>query len=193
MHSTVNETPVAAPMRRRLTVDEYHRMGEAGILGEDNRVELIDGELVTMAPIGSGHAYIVDLMTDSLVRQVPRNCLVRIQNPIQLGDFGEPEPDMAIVKRQNYRLQHPQASDVLVLVEVAETSLKYDRTTKLRLYARFGIPEVWIIDVDGKRVEVYRTPQADAQTYQDVRRYTKGFVVPEAIPGIELRVADLWS
>jgi len=168
-------------------------MGDAGIFSEVERIELVDGDLVDMAPIGSQHAYVVDLMTDMLVKQVPRKYLVRIQNPIQLGEFGEPEPDVAIVKKHNYRLQHPQASDILMLIEVAETSLEYDRATKLPFYARYGIPEVWIIDLNGKRGEVYRTPLMDEQRYQSLTVYSTGYIVPDGVPEVQVSIDGLWD
>ncbi len=193
MKSTVCNDQVIVPTRHRLTVDEYHRMGDAAIFGEDDRVELIDGELVDMAPIGSRHAYVVDVLTRVLVKHAAQSRLVRVQNPIQLGEFGEPEPDIAVVRNGNYFDHHPQANDVLLIIEVSDTSLDFDRTTKLPFYARYGISEVWIIDLNGKRVDVYRNPLREEQKYRDITRYSEGFVVAEGIPEVEIRVDNLWS
>lgn len=193
MNSPVCDDQPMAPTRHRVTVDAYHRMGNAGIFGEDDRVELIDGELIDMAPIGSRHAYVVDMLNRVFVKHVEQTRLVRVQNPIQLGEFGEPEPDIAVVRNGAYFDHHPQATDVSLIIEVADTSLDYDRSNKLPFYARYGIPEVWIIDLDGKRVDVYRNPLTGEQKYREITRYSQGFVVAEGIPEVEVQVADLWS
>ncbi len=192
MNSTVRDDQAMVPTRHRLTVEEYHCMGDAGIFSEDDRVELIDGELVDMAPIGSRHAYIVDVLNRLFVKNVARTRLVRVQNPIQMGDFGEPEPDIAIVHNAAYFDHHPQASDVLLIIEVAETSLDYDRTTKLPFYARYGVPEVWIIDLNGKSLVRYRNPITSEQKYREVTDFPQGTVVAEEITEVEIRIDTLW-
>lgn len=192
MNATVHDDRATAPTRHRVTVDTYHRMGEAGIFTADDRVELIDGDLVDMAPIGSQHASVVDTLNRVFVKHVAQTRRVRVQNPIQLGDYGEPEPDIAVVRADTYFDRHPQASDVMLVIEVADRSLEYDQTTKLPYYAQHGIPEVWIVDVAGKRVDVYRQPLKADQKYETVTRHAQGFVVAEGIPEVEVRVADLW-
>lgn len=168
-------------------------MGEAGIFGEDDRIELIDGELIDMAPIDSRHAYTVSLLTRLFVKQAAADGLVSIQNPIQLGDHGEPQPDIAIVVNREYFTHHPQANDVLLIIEVAETSLDYDRNHKIPYYARFAIPEVWLVDVDGKRIEVYREPVPAESRYGRTESHTQGYLVAVGLPEIQVVIEDLWS
>lgn len=144
--------------RRRFTVDDYHRMAEAGILHEDDRVELIDGEVVQMTPIGGRHMHAVNtltrLMVQALTDAVPY-AEVSVQNPVRLGERDEPEPDLAALRpREGERAREvPTASDVLFLIEVADSTAAYDRRTKLPLYARAGVPEVWIVDLQAQIVE----------------------------------------
>jgi len=144
-----------------LSVSDYYRMAQAGILSEDEHVELINGELFDMAPIGSFHADYIDRLARLFFKQADDGIRVRIQNPVHLSDFSEPEPDIALVKDNNYREQHPTAEDVLLLVEVADTSLHYDRNIKLPLYARHQIPEVWVFDIKEKRLDIYQQPDSD--------------------------------
>jgi Uma2 family endonuclease len=149
--------------RHRLTVTEYHRLGEAGILGEDDRVELLEGQLVNMSPIGPRHALAVDALTELLVSAVAGRARVRVQNPVELNDTTEAYPDLAVVRRpwQGYPHAHPRPGDVLLLVEVADSSLATDRGAKLELYARAGIPEFWIVDLTTNVVHVHRKPVGD--------------------------------
>ena len=143
------------PTRRRFTVHDYHRMGESGILSEDDRTELIDGEIVQMTPIGGRHAACVNELTRILVGAVGRDAVVSVQNPIRLDDFHEPQPDLAVLRRrEDYRSGRlPGSDDVVLLIEVADTTLRYDRGVKLPLYARAGIPEVWLVDLGGGILE----------------------------------------
>lgn len=147
--------------RRLWTVDEYHRMGEAGLLGNEDRVELVGGELVQMAPIGSEHAGCVGTLTRLLVMAVGERAIVFVQNPVRLDERSEPEPDFAVLKPRadEYRSALPTAEDVLLIVEVADSSLAYDRGLKLELYAGHGIPEVWVVNLAAQEVEVFRGPQ----------------------------------
>jgi Uma2 family endonuclease len=167
-------------------------MGEVGILTPEDRVELIEGELIQKAPSGPEHAGAVEGLTDSLVRLVADRASVRVGLPIRLGDHSEPEPDLALVTRRQdrYRHAHPTAQDVLLLIEVAQSSLAFDRTAKLRLYAAQGIREYWIVNLPERCIEVCRAPQGDR--YASVTRVTPGTALePEALPGVILRVADL--
>ncbi|GIW50689.1 MAG: hypothetical protein KatS3mg081_0044 [Gemmatimonadales bacterium] len=147
-------------MKRRFTVAEYHKMAEAGILGEDDRVELLEGELVAMAPIGSRHATCVRRLNYLLSRGVGERAIVDVQNPIRLSEYSEPQPDLALLKPRPdfYAAAHPGPEDVLLVVEVAETSADYDREVKIPLYARAGIPEVWLVDLAGAQIETFRQP-----------------------------------
>ncbi len=178
--------------RRPLTVAEYHRMGEAGIFTEDDRVELIEGQLVAMTPIGSGHSGTVNGLNYLLVRAVGECGVVAVQNPVLLDDHSEPEPDFAVLKPRPdaYRAAHPRPADVLLIVEVADSSLAYDRTVKRALYARHGIPEFWIVDLAAGEVEVCRNPRGER--YESVIRAGRGVVLePGLLPGAEIPVADI--
>jgi Uma2 family endonuclease len=153
--------------RHRLNVDDYYRMAEAGILGEDDRVELIDGELIDMAPIGQDHAATVNGLAHALFLACGDRAIVSVQNPARLDRFSEPQPDVTLFRPRadNYRTgARPGPADVLLLVEVADSSLRYDRAVKLPLYARAGIGEVWIVDLRRRVVDVHRTPAGNEYT-----------------------------
>jgi Uma2 family endonuclease len=177
----------AAP-RRLLTVDEYHRMGEVGILTDDDRVELIEGELVAMAPIGSEHIASTNALNRLLVLAVGDRGIVSVGNPVRLNRHSEPQPDFAILKpRDDYRKTLPRPEDTMLAVEVSNTSLEYDRKVKLALYARGGIPEVWIVNLEAQEVEVHRSPTAD--NYTSVTRAGRSDdLTIEALPGVLIPV-----
>lgn len=179
-------------LRHTFTVEEYHRMAAAGILGEDDRVELLDGEILEMTPIGSRHAACVDRLTYLFVRGVGQRAIVRVQNPVRLTERSEPQPDLALLRPRPdfYAADHPGPTDLLLLVEVADTSVELDREVKVPLYARTGVSEVWIVDLVGECVEVYRSP--GAQGYAGTARFRRGqHVTPQAIPDLEIPVEDL--
>jgi Uma2 family endonuclease len=185
--TTLSEYP-----HRLFSVEEFHRLGELGIFGEDERIELIGGELVFMNPIGSDHAFTVDSLAQNLIRRLSGEYWLRVQNPIVLGNSDEPEPDIAIVKRGNYRKRHPRSEDVLWIIEVADTSLRYDREVKIPLYAEFGIPECWLIDLSNRRLEIHRQPGASG--YRLLWRPEPGErLTPLSVAGIELSEAELWT
>jgi Uma2 family endonuclease len=178
--------------RRRFTLDEYHRMGEAGILHEDDRVELIHGEIVQMTAIGSRHAACVAVLNERLVLRVGDRAVLWPQNPVVILPDSEPQPDVILLKRRPdfYRAALPQAEDVLLLVEVADTSIRYDRNVKRPLYADAGIAEYWIVDLEGEAVEVCRDPEGDR--YRSVERLGRGArVAPLAFPDVLLPVDDI--
>lgn len=160
-------------LKRRFTVEEYYQMAKAGILSEDERVELLEGEIVEMAPIGSRHAACVKRLNHLLSQQVGGRALVSVQDPIRLGPHSEPQPDLALLRpRLDYFAQaHPGPQDVYLVIEVGETSADFDREVKGPLYARAGIPEVWLVDLSEERVEVYREPTPQGyRVIQQVRR-----------------------
>src|SRR5262249_34195079 len=134
--------------RRRFTREQYHRMAEAGILTSTDRVELIRGEIIQMSPLGRRHIAFVHNLTRLLVRRLGDRAIVSVQNPVALAEDTEPQPDLAVCRDRAvpYKEREPHADDVVLLIEVADTSLQYDRSTKLRLYAAAGVPEYWLVD-----------------------------------------------
>ena len=178
--------------RWRFTVDDYYAMAAAGILREGDRVELIDGEIVELAPIGPGHASVVDRISALFARLLGDRAHLRSQNPIRLDRYNEPEPDFAILRRQpdGYRNAHPSTEDVLLVVEVSDTTLATDRDVKMPLYAYFGMTEAWIVDVQHEVVAVFREPTP--RGYRLVTPMRRGDSVrPLAFPDVEIAVDDL--
>jgi Uma2 family endonuclease len=176
----------------RFTVEDYHRMAEAGILGEDDRVELIEGEIVEMPPIGSPHGGTVKALIHLFSRAVGDRALVSAQDPVRLSDISEPQPDLMLLRPRPdfYRNAHPTPADVLLLIEVADTSVAYDRSKKLPLYARAGIPEYWLVDLERGVLEVYRSPAGDG--YAEVHELGAGArVAPASLPDAELDVGEI--
>jgi len=160
--------------RRSFTVAEYERMGQFGIFSEDARVELVCGEIIQMSPIGKGHAACVDFLAQFITLRLRRSAIVRVQNPVLLDDFSEPQPDLLILKRRAdfYRHAHPRPEDVLLVIEVSDSTLEYDRKVKMPLYAGAGIPEAWLVNLPDERIEVYSDPAGGE--YQTVRTYARG-------------------
>ena len=157
----------APPVERyRWTIDLYHQMIETGILGEDERIELIKGELTTMSPIGSEHSGVVDQLAEILIEQLARRAVVKVQGPLQLEDHSEPQPDLILLapRRDFYKRALPRPTDVLLVIEVADSSLAYDRAVKMALYAGAGMPEAWIINLIDRWIEVYRDRSAAGYT-----------------------------
>ncbi len=178
--------------RRRFSVGEYHRMAEAGILGENDRLELVGGEIVEMSPIGSRHVACVGRLNQLLVTRVGGSVIVFVQSPVLLGEHEEPEPDLAVVRfREDYYARElPGPSDVLILIEVADTSLAYDRGVKLPMYARAGIPETWLADLPGDAIERHTEPAEDG--YGLVRRVRRGELLESVVlPELVIRVDDV--
>ena len=162
-------------VRRKLDAYEYHRMADLGILHEDDRVELIEGELIEMGRIGWDHASTVNGLANALIMVCGDRAVVSVQNPVRLDEFNEPQPDFAVLKPRgpNGRAAGPPGpSEVLLLVEVADSSLRFDRKVKLPLYARFGIPEVWIVDLKARVLQCHRAPRGGE--YGDVKPYGAG-------------------
>ena len=178
--------------RRRFTVEEYYSMAEAGILKPDERVELLAGEIIKMAPIGSKHAYCVTQFTEEFFTQLGKRITVRVQNPVHLAAGNEPEPDIVIAYRKDdgYVSEHPGPEDIALLIEVADSTVGFDRRHKLPLYAMHGIPEVWLGDINGRSVEVHDEPMAGG--YARVRVYGPDETLsPAAFPDVQIRVADV--
>jgi Uma2 family endonuclease len=180
------------PRRHRISVDEYHRMAEVGLLAPDSRVELIDGEIIEMPPIGNRHAAAVDQLYEILARAVGNRAIIRCQGPIQLGDYSEPEPDFALLapRHDYYRNQRPTSADTLLVIEVSDTTLRYDTRVKAPLYARHAIPEVWIVDVDGMRLRTFRQPVGE--TYQTVLESPLSGVTFASLPDVSVDLTPLF-
>jgi Uma2 family endonuclease len=180
--------------RRLFTVDEYHRMAEAGVFRPDERVELIDGEIVEMSPIGRRHANCVNNLNRLLVTRLGERAIVSPQNPVQISVRSEPQPDLAVLRRRevSYKDEDTTADDVLLLIEVADTSITYDRTVKLRLYATVGIPEYWVVDAAAEEIEVYRSPESGR--YRETARLSMDRSVSLlALPDVTLAVPDIFA
>lgn len=160
--------------RYSFTVAEYERMGEVGIFSEDARVELVCGEVIKMSPIGERHAACVGRLTQLITLLVLRSAIVWVQNPIRLNENSEPQPDVAVLKPRAdfYGHAHPRPEDVLLIIEVSDTTLDYDRRVKVPLYARAGVPETWVVNLPEERVEVYSDPAGGE--YQTVRSCARG-------------------
>lgn len=183
-----------AATRRRFTRAEYYRMAEAGILGRHDRVELIRGEIVEMSPIGRRHRAFVDNLAELLILRLVGRAIVSVQQPVVLTDDTEPQPDLTALRRGPvpYKEREAHAADVLLVIEVADSSLAYDRSTQLRLYAEAGIPEYWVVDCDAETVEVYRDPDPDG--YRGARRVEgRAPLVLQTFPDVELSAADIFA
>ena len=177
--------------RRLFTIEEYERMVAAGILAREERIELIDGEIVEMSPIGDPHAAFVANLTHLLVHAVGDRARVWVQGPIRIPPRSVPQPDLALLRPRSYVRQSATVADVLLVVEVADTSLHYDRGVKLRLYARAGVPEYWIVDTNAETLEVYRSPRTDG--YAEQRRPAREQqVAPLAIPDAVFPIASIF-
>lgn len=193
MNTMVEARERAVMPRHRWSVAEYHRMAQSGLLDETDRVELIDGDLLDMASIGSRHAFIVNRLGQAFSAGGAKGqYLVSTQNPVCLGDRSEPQLDIALLRNGNYMDALPTAFDVLLIVEVSDTTLEYDRDVKLGLYARHAIPEVWLLDVNARELTVYREP-AEGQ-YRLIRKPTATEAVsPTLVPGVALRLAEVMA
>jgi Uma2 family endonuclease len=179
-------------VRHAFSVDDYYRMAEAGILNEDSRVELIEGEIVEMTAIGARHAACVMRLNHLLAARAAGRAIVNIQNPVRLSAFSEPQPDVALLRPRDdfYARAHPDPQDVLLVIEVAETSAATDRGVKAPLYARAGIAEMWLADLSQDVVEVFRDPSPGG--YRRVLSYHRGEVLsPEALADVKLEIHEI--
>ncbi|MFN4814309.1 MAG: Uma2 family endonuclease [Pseudanabaena sp.] len=174
---TTTKLTVSTPTKYRLSVEQYYKMAEVGILGIEQRTELIEGEIIEMSAIGTKHAICVSNLAELLTVQTIQIAHVRQQNPIHLSDRSEPQPDIVLVKRPSSRYAdcHPQPEDIFLLIEVSDSTLKYDREVKLPLYVKAGIAEVWIVNIEEQVFEVYSSLNQDR--YEQVKIYGKGEVV----------------
>ena len=181
-----------AVVRKRFTTQEYEQIAAAGVFAEDDRVELLDGEIVEMSPLGPQHSACVDRLNRLLQRRVGDEAIVRVQSPVRLGQHSEPQPDVALLQPRPdfYAHGHPEPEDVLLLIEVADSSLSYDRELKLPLYARAGVAEVWLVGLLPQTIEVFRAPSESG--YGERREARRGESVAALnAPGVVLSVAEI--
>jgi Uma2 family endonuclease len=179
-------------IKRRFTVDDYQRMGQTGILSEDDRVELIDGEILVMSPIGSPHTACVDRFTRVLILRLVDRAIVRVQGSVRLDLYDEPEPDVALLraKADFYKSGHPEPADILLLIEVADSSLAYDLEVKAPLYASRGVVEYWLVDLNDEVIGSYSDPSGG--TYQTVTHHRRGeSLAPRLLRDCILQIAEL--
>jgi Uma2 family endonuclease len=164
----------AAPERHRFTVEEYHRMASAGLLGEDDRVELVEGEIIDMAPIGSRHNACVARLTRLLVGRLGERAIVFVQSSVRISDLSEPEPDIAVLVPRDdfYAGAHPGPTAILLVVEVADATVGWDRSVKIPMYGRAGVAEAWVVDLTTETVEIWTEPGPDG--YAATRRAGRG-------------------
>lgn len=182
------------PQKHLINVDEYYRMAEVGLLAPDARVELIEGEIIDMPPIGLDHAGVVNLLTHLFVRAVDARAVVQPQAGVRLDLRSEPQPDLAILAPRSdfYRGKHPAPEDVLLLVEVSDSTLRYDRDVKVPLYARHGIAELWLVDLQHNELHAFRGPQSGQYLDHSVMREA-GIARVAGLPGVEIDLSGLFA
>lgn len=182
------------PVRHAFTVAEYYRMAESGVLPPGRRTELIDGDVIEMSPIGPLHAAVVRLIQGRFQELLGRRAILSVQLPIRLGEAGEPQPDVAVLRARGdaYAREHPAPADVLLVVEVSDTTLVFDREVKAALYARAGLVEYWLVDLPNRLIVVHRSPAADG--YRELVRASAGDTVsPAAFPDVRLAVDEVFA
>ena len=179
------------PMRLRFTVDEYYRMIELGMLKDYEKAEIIEGELIRKMTIGDRHAAIVNFLTRFFVKNVSDDILVSVQNPVRLSDYNEPEPDVTLADLRKYDgKRHPQPSEIILIVEVSDSTLKYDRDVKLALYAEAEIPEVWIVNLPNDIIEVHQKPSVGI--YQLAKIFKRGEILSsEVLPDLSIAADEI--
>jgi|SRR5690348_13785556 len=187
--------------RHRITVEEYYRMAELGLLAPDARVELIEGEIIDMAPQGVAHAAVIRRLTRILLLAAADRFIVSAQLPLRLDGYSEPEPDFTLLKwrKDEYATAHPAPADTLLVIEVSYSSLRYDRNRKLPLYARHGVPEVWIVDVAKPLLYAFDSPRlpdrggARAQYLRQSSTPRPGVMTLKALPGVTVDLTGLFK
>lgn len=185
---------VFTPTRARISVDRYQRMVTTGILTQRDRVELIEGDMLNRAPIGVKHSAITSRINELFVLALSRSATIVVGGPVNLGKFSEPQPDLMVLKRRAdfYGGKIPEASDVLLLVEVSDSSLTFDQGVKLALYARYGIAEYWVVNVEAGRIVTYRG--ATAQGYASKLELTApDTLTPQAFPDFAISLGDIFG
>lgn len=180
------------PTRLLFDVDDYHALGRIGFFGNDRRLELIDGEILEMTPIGPEHANCVRRLNALFSSRLGGRAVIDAQGPVRLGNLSEPQPDLTLLEPPLHRYdhRHAMADDVLLVVEVSDTTLRFDRKVKAPLYARQRLGELWVIDLNAGVVEVHRQPSAEG--YRTVERHGRGdVIVPQALPDLVVSVEEI--
>lgn len=192
---SIDAVPGAAPTRHRFTVDEFQYMGQVALLGEDDRIELIEGELLDMAPIGNAHVFTVDRLNALFAPlSIDGSAIVHVQNPLRLAADTEVYPDVVLLvpPAGRYRDSTPTAKDALLVIEVADSSLRSDREFKAPLYARHGVAEYWLVNLVDRKVEIFRGPSGDG--YATVVAVSGNeTIAPQALPAARVRVGAIWE
>ncbi len=180
------------PQTHKMSVSEWHKMGKYSIFPPDARMELIEGEMIDMAPIGPSHAGCVRNLIELFSIQKGKAALLDVQNPIQLGNASEPEPDLVLLRPSShfYRERHPTVEDIFLLIEVADTTLQHDRNKKMPLYAKEGIIECWLVDLNEFQVEVYLNPTVNGYTHKQIFESGQS-LIPSQLPHIKIPVSEL--
>jgi Uma2 family endonuclease len=180
--------------RHKITVDEYYRMAEEGLLAPDARVELIEGEIIPMPPIGTVHAARTTYITRQLFRALGEHVGIRTQNPMRLSEHTETEPDvvLTVAMEDEFLHRHPTPPDTLLVIEVSHSTLRYDKETKLPLYAKSGVPEVWIVNIPGQCIDVYRRPHGNRYELES-RILSAQPLTMERLPGVEIDLSKVFE
>jgi len=182
------------PTRTKISTDRYQMMVATGVLTKYDRVELIEGDMLGMAPMGTRHSAITSKLHETFVLAISRSATIVGGGPVNLGEFSEPQPDLMLLKRRAdfYGGKIPEAADVLLLIEVSDSSLRFDQSVKLNLYARYGIAEYWVVDVEGRRVVTYREP-GSAGYVHNLEFDAAGTVRPQAFPDLKIAVGEIFG
>lgn len=181
------------PHPKKFTCETYHKMAELAIFPEDERLELINGEIIEMSPVGLRHASCVKRLNHLLMRKLGDRVIIGVQDPIQLNDHSEPQPDLVLLKLRPdfYSLEHPKPKDILLLIEVADSSIDYDRNTKIPLYAKNQICEVWLVDLNYNCIEIYQKPYQNY--YQSIQKLSSiDSTILSHFPSIEIKISELF-
>jgi Uma2 family endonuclease len=182
------------PSRTRISTNRYQMMVAAGVLTKYDRIELIEGDMLDMAPIGTKHSAITARLHELFVLAISRSATVVSGGPVNLGEFSEPQPDLMLLKRRSdfYSSKLPEAADVLLLIEVSDSSLSFDQGIKLNLYARYGVSEYWVVDVEGKRIITYG--ECGTMGYARTLEFAAADIVtPKAFPDLKIAVGEIFA
>jgi Uma2 family endonuclease len=181
-------------MTRKFTVAQYEKMRDVGIIGDREKIELIEGEIIEMSPIGLKHMAMVMRLTNILPNLIGNNTLISIQNPITLNDYSQPEPDLVLLKyRQDYyETKQPTPADILLLIEVSDSTIKYDREIKLPIYATNDVQEVWLINLNNETIEVYRYPQGTTYQHNQIMRQNE-VISSLKLPELFLKISEIFN